>query len=369
MDNRERFLAAIKREQPDRVPYFDLGYNEESIINIGKHFTSDIPEKKFLVDYAPEEAIQLLNVLVTFIRELDIDAINSVFFTGRARIPDTDDLLEDRYGVIYKMTEHGEPFPVDGPVKQPDDLKDFRIMKADRLDLLMLDYLRATAPERAVCVTLPGTFRFSWSVMGRMESLLHNYVINPEFCLQLARITTDFVKEIIELSIEAGADVIIMEGDLAFKTNTLMSPDHYRKFLKPFHHEACEIAHKRGIPIIKHSDGNLWPILDDLVEAGFDGIHPIQPQSMEIQDAKKHLRGKACVLGNIDCTYLLPFGEKEEVVDSVKETIKKAAPGGGYILSSSNSIHPGCKSENVIAMFEAAKKYGSYPITIDDVSS
>ncbi len=62
--------------------------------------------------------------------------------------------------------------------------------------------------------------------------------------------------------------------------------------------------------------------------------------------------------------YDLPFGEKEAVVESVKETIRQAAPGGGYILSSSNSIHPGCKGENVIAMFEAAKKYGVYPLSI-----
>jgi uroporphyrinogen decarboxylase len=70
------------------------------------------------------------------------------------------------------------------------------------------------------------------------------------------------------------------------------------------------------------------------------------------------------VLGNIDCTYLLPFGEKEAVVKWVKETIHQAAPGGGYILSSSNSIHPGCRGENVIAMFEAAKKYGVYLLNI-----
>ena len=115
---------------------------------------------------------------------------------------------------------------------------------------------------------------------------------------------------------------------------------------------------------MKHTDGNVWPILDDLLEVGFDGIHPIQPQCMEIQDVKKHLRGKACVLGNIDCTYLLPFGTKEEVAESVRDTLRKTAPGGGYILSSSNSIHPGCKGENVVTMFEAAKEYGTYPLQI-----
>jgi uroporphyrinogen decarboxylase len=107
-----------------------------------------------------------------------------------------------------------------------------------------------------------------------------------------------------------------------------------------------------------------WPILNDLLEVGFDGIHPIQPQSMDIAKVKEHMRDKACVLGNIDCTYLLPFGTKEEVVEAVKDTLRKAAPNGGYILSSSNSIHPGCKGENVIAMFEATKKYGRYPLAV-----
>jgi uroporphyrinogen decarboxylase len=273
-------------------------------------------------------------------------------------------LAKDRYGIVYKVTKHGEPFPVDGPVKEPSDLKKFKAMIPDHADFAMLQFIRATLPERVVLLTLPGTFRFSWSVLGGMEKLLLHYVINPGFCLELARITTDFAKAVVEIAIKEGAEVIVLEGDLAFKTNTLMSPDQYRKFVKPFHREIVDTAHQMGVPIIKHTDGNLWPILEDLLEAGFDGIHPIQPQSMEIQKVKEHLKGKACVLGNIDCTYLLPFGTKEEVAESVKETIRKAAPGGGYILSSSNSIHPGCKGENVVAMFEAAKKYGTYPIQI-----
>jgi len=122
------------------------------------------------------------------------------------------------------------------------------------------------------------------------------------------------------------------------------------------------MAHKQDVPMIKHSDGNIWMILDDLIEAGFKAFHPIEPQCMEITKVKKHLTGKACIFGNIDCMHLLTFGTKEEVAASVKETIQKVATGGGYILCSSNSIHPGCKGENVITMFEAAKKYGAYPI-------
>ena len=71
------------------------------------------------------------------------------------------------------------------------------------------------------------------------------------------------------------------------------------------------------------------------------------------------MAGRACVLGNIDCRNLLPYGTQEEVERAVKETIEQAAPGGGYVLSSSNSIHPGCKPENYLAMVRAAHKYGT----------
>jgi len=362
MNNRERFLTALKLGQPDRVPIFDLGFNEESILNVGKYFTSDLPENKSMLDCTIQELVKLFGIQVKFTRELDLDALNTVFFTGRSRIPGTKDLARDRYGVVYKVTRHGEPFPVDGPIKDPGDLKKFKAMVPDHADFALLQYVRAVLPERVVLLTLPGTFRFSWSLLGSMEKLLLYYVLNPDFCLQLARIATDFAKGVVEVAINEGAEVIILEGDLAFKTNTLMSPDQYRKFIKPFHQEICETAHRREIPIIKHTDGNIWPVLNDLLEVGFDGIHPIQPQSMDIKEVKEYLTGKACVLGNIDCTYLLPFGTEEEVIESVKETIGKAAPGGGYILSSSNSIHPGCKGENVIAMFKAAREYGTYPI-------
>ena len=81
---------------------------------------------------------------------------------------------------------------------------------------------------------------------------------------------------------------------------------------------------------------------------------------MDIEEVKSHLAGRACILGNIDCRDLLPFGTEEEVERVTRETIEKAAPGGGYIISSSNSIHPGCKPENYIAMVRAAHKYGGY---------
>jgi uroporphyrinogen decarboxylase len=166
---------------------------------------------------------------------------------------------------------------------------------------------------------------------------------------------------VINIAFKKGADFIACEGDLAHNPGPLMSPSHYDKFIGPYHKEICTHVHKQGGKIVKHSDGNLTPLIPGLLDAGFDGLHPIQPQCMDIGDTKRRFGSRACIIGNIDCSYLLVFGTQEDVKQSVKETIIKAAPGGGYIISSSNSIHPGCKPENYLAMVEAARVYGQYP--------
>jgi uroporphyrinogen decarboxylase len=180
----------------------------------------------------------------------------------------------------------------------------------------------------------------------------------------LGRIATDYILEVIDKAAALGADIFALDGDLAFNQTTLMSPAQYERFVFPFHQEIVARAHERGLKIVKHSDGNMGPIMEYIVAAGFDGFHPNQPQCMDIGEMKARFGDRLCLLGNIDCTYLLPFGTEAEVEASVKETIAKVAPGGGYIISSSNSIHPGCKPENYLAMVKAAHKYGTYPITI-----
>ncbi len=363
MDNRERFLKALRLEEPDRVPYTDY-FDVESILKIGKLFTSGLPDLKHAIDYTLDETYKLYDIQFNFMRELDLDAVYQGFSSGEKRIPERADIVKDRYGIVYQISFHGESFVVDGPVHDPSDLKKLKAMEPQDSDFRLLEYARKKVPEKVFLFGMGDPFKWSWRLLGGMEKLLVNYIENPDFCLQLARIATDFLKEVMEIAIEKGADVIFMDGDLADNRTTLMSPDHYRKFIKPFYHEICGNAHRRGVPILKHSDGNIGPILDDLLESQFNGIHPFEPTCMNIEEAKEHLKGRACVLGNIDCASLLPFGTEEEVIESVKDTIKKVAPGGGYILTSSNSIHPGCKAENVIAMFKAAKKYGTYPIQI-----
>ena len=363
MSGKERILCALNNGQPDRVPVFEMGFNEASIVNLGKHFTDDVPPIQHIYDMPPEQQPRYLEVLALILKELGNDGISTVFITKKERLDEH--RVVDKYGTISLLSEEGEPIPVEGPIQSPQDLAKVADMAPDPLDYMMLAYMVSTmGKDVAHFFTIPDPFRFSWQLRGAMEKLLLDYMRAPDFALELGRITNEFCKAALEMAADTGADVVALEGDLAFNTNTLMSPDHYRYFVKPFHAQIVQTAHARGMKIIKHSDGNLWPILDDLLEVGFDGIHPIQPQSMDIGEVKRHLQGKAAVVGNIDCSFLLPFGTEQEVDQTVRQTIATAAPGGGYIISSSNSIHPGVKPKNYIAMVKAARKYGAYPIDL-----
>ena len=345
------------------VPIFDFAFNEASIINVGGHFTSDLPDLKPFIDCSPDELRQYFDAYIRIVEALDLDAMVVIFSAGGQRIEPGSDRFIDDLGTTYMLSEHGDPFPVGGPLKAPSDLRHFRLPDpAQYFDLF--DYVRKRLPQRAVIYCVPGPFKLSWNLTGSMEKLLLAYGMQADFCLDLARLTTDFAKTLIDLAIDHGADAILLDGDVAAQKTTLMSPAHYRKYLKPYHRECVACAHARNIPIFKHTDGNFWKIMDDFLDLGFDGLHPIQPQCMDINEVRDYVAGRVSLLGNIDCSQLLPSGTEAEVVRSVKERIAGLAPDGGYILSSSNTIHPGCNPANVIAMFRTAREFGSYPIAI-----
>ena len=360
MNSKERILTALDKGQPDKVPIFELYINESSIINLAKILMPEAVQIEAGKDRFGEESDEVLDLYCSLVEELGLDATCTNFSIGIEHIGG--DRGKDKYGTVYLLSEHGEPTPVDGPIKTPEDLVGFdMVSKLEASDFERVKYvIDKVGKDKAHFVSITDPFKVSWRRRGSMQNLLMDYILNPKMVHDLARIGTDFDKAAIDMIAGIGADVITMPGDLAGEYTTIMSPEHHREYIKPYHKEVVDYAHQKGLKIVKHTDGNLWPILDDLLEAGFDGIHPIQPQCMDIGEVKTYLAGKMCVLGNIDCRNLLVSGTKEEVEEAVKETIEKAAPGGGYILSSSNSIHPNCKPENYIAMVRATHKYGIY---------
>ena len=102
-----------------------------------------------------------------------------------------------------------------------------------------------------------------------------------------------------------------------------------------------------------------------VIDAGVDGIHPIDPMAgMDMGEAKAKFGDKVCLLGNVSCAFVLVTGSVEEVRQETKEVIRKGAKGGGFICTSSNSIHSAVKPENYVAMVKAIREYGRYPISL-----
>ncbi len=360
MNGKERMQTALSLGVPDAVPVWELGYNESSIRGIASFFLdeADLPSDKVLADMDGEDKVKIIAALAAFVRELDIDGVTAFNMMPRERVDK--DHVRDAMGVVSHLSPLGEPHPVSGPIKEPSDLDSFKIRKPEQSDLLMLDALKSSLPGQSIAFDTQGPFRLGWGLLASMEKMLMSYLLEPEFVHRLSRMITDYCLELLDMAIERGADWILLDGDLAFNAGPLMSPKHYREFIMPYHADICELVHKKGRKIAKHSDGDIEPIIPALIEAGFDGIHPIQPQNMDIGKIKEKYGKQLCLLGNIDCAHLLVSGSESEVEQTVRETIETAAPGGGYIISSSNSIHPEVKPQNYIAMVKAAKKYGRY---------
>jgi uroporphyrinogen decarboxylase len=361
MTGKERMLTALECKKPDRVPVFELAYNEPSIIGIASHFTDKLPPVKPAAEMEPEELLLTFEALALFIDELEIEGVTTRVLEQQE--PLGNGYFKNSWGVVLKQNPFGLAFPMEGPIKERADLTLYSPPKVDAdIDLMMLGMAKGRlGANHAVVFAAHDCFGPSWRLRGGLEHLLVDYMDNPQLAHDLARMTIEHSKELVSAAIDAGADAIVLEDDLAFNTNTLMSPAQFDEFISPYQKEIVDLIHEKGAKAIKHTDGNIWPILDRLIANGFDGIHPLQPQAgMDLKKVKAHCSGRICMLGNIDCIDLLPSGTEEEVEEAVKKAIDDAGAGGGYIISSSNTIHPGCKPENYIAMVHAARKYGVY---------
>ncbi len=104
------------------------------------------------------------------------------------------------------------------------------------------------------------------------------------------------------------------------------------------------------------------PVLEEFLEfCEFDGINPIEPQCMDMGEVKRKYGKRLYIKGNVDITWVIPFGTELEVRKDVRRAIDQGAMDGGYIISESNSFHPNCKFENILTYVDEAKKYGKYP--------
>lgn len=340
MNGYQRMMAALRREEPDRIPVWELIINRPVIEALyGDISYSDFVEKE------------------------DHDGI-TVRENGRITERISDMQYRDEWGIVWTMRPSGAIAASSHPIKTEADLDRYTPPDPDadyRLDSLKRAVARFKG-RKAIVFLCHDAFEFSHYLRG-MDNLLIDYLTNPGVVKRLAKVVIDYKKRIMERAIDEGADIALTGDDYAWKAAPIMSPQLFKELVLPYLQQVVDVATSKGVPFIKHTDGNLWPILDMVVDTGIDALHPIEPVAgMDIGEVKEKYGDRITLVGNIDCSGLLTRGTEQDVVEAVKETIAKAGVGGGYILASSNSIHSGVNPWNYRAMVLAAREYGKYPL-------
>ena len=268
------------------------------------------------------------------------------------------------WGDIRRITEVGTHCPISGIIRKAEDLEDF--VPPDPFEEGRLDPFIGAFETVGDSVPIIGmvhdAFEIPWMMRGGIPTLLKDYYQNPSLAKRLAEMSIRFNVEMAKRMIDEGAFAIISGDDYAFKSGPMMAPKSFKEFVLPYLKRLVNDVHGRGAYFIKHTDGNIWQILEPLLRVKIDGLHPIEGQAdMDLTKVKHKLSGKVVTLGNVDCGHILQFGNIEDTARDVKRCMEAAAPGGGYVITSSNTIHPFVKPENFVAMVKAAHRYGKYP--------
>lgn len=168
--------------------------------------------------------------------------------------------------------------------------------------------------------------------------------------------------EFAKIMADAGADTALMCADYCFNDGPFLSPKMFREFVTTYLAMAVAGMRELGIYTVKHTDGDIMPILDQLVDARPHAIHSIDPQAgVGLKEVKALVGDKVALCGNVHCA-MLHNGTIPEIVEDSKRALRDGMPGGGYFFCTSNTPFKGMPLENYLAMLEVRKELGRYDV-------
>jgi uroporphyrinogen decarboxylase len=338
MTSEERILTVLQRQVPDRVPHFE-----------------------WLVDHRVREALVPGNTGHNdFAVKMGHDAVLVDPIFKKEKIGSDRWLSEWGYVTQDTPEEHG--IEVESPIKT---LEDFEIYTPPdphapgRMDAIK-SAVQKYQGDKAVIVHLNDVFSLPRYLMG-MENLLMAIVMEPELVRGLVELSVAINLELAKDVAAAGVKIVYTGDDYAYTKGPLMSPKHFREFFYPGLCRVVQGFKDLGLYVIKHTDGNIWPLMDMIIDSGIDCLDPIDPiAGMDLAEVKTKYGDRVALKGNVDCAQLLTFGTPTEVVAATKVALEQGMPDGGFILSSSNSIHSAVKPENYAAMLHTLQGFGQY---------
>jgi uroporphyrinogen decarboxylase len=376
MTPKERVIAALRHIEPDQVPTGENavdGRLVEQILGRQTLFNMGMKELEALWDGRREEVVHdYCTAHVDLARNLEWDYVRVPFVPAatppqRPRMTGPHSWIDPEGFEVHFNPDAGnvivrKQFPNLTVDDLPDPEEPFTV---DTTQLEAIRYAVKELGETHFIIgrsPLDGTF--PWLETVGIEEFLVSMVTNPDFVHSAIDVYVTHSIEYFKAMKDAGVDAIMTTDDYCDNRGPMMGKNLFRKFILPGIRRQSEAIHGLGLYFIKHTDGNLWDILGDLIDSGIDGWHGIQPRiGMDPALLKERFGDKLCFFGGVDCDTLIA-GTPETVREEVRYAIRHAGPGGGLVITNSNVIQPGTQLENYYGMRNAIREYGRYPITL-----
>ncbi|RJR22746.1 MAG: hypothetical protein C4582_06165 [Desulfobacteraceae bacterium] len=347
----ERFMTTLHCEEPDRVP-------------LGDWHVDKLPKEAFL-----GRKVASLKDQIEFWHRAGFDFITSSSgILEPVRAPEG---TTTRGEALH--TEYGDKVPREWAQEHEGMIRDWETFEkhkwpsVDEFDLSQWDYFDKNLPKGMKAVLLLGkVYTTAWMFMGAsafFDALDTNEELIAAIFDKIGSIQYETFLRVVEHPC-IGAS--LHPDDIAHNTGLLVHPRHLKKYVYPWYKKMGDVSREKGLGFIFHSDGDCTEAMEDLITCGFHGFNPIQPNAMDIEEVKRRWGKRMCLIGNINLDSTLTLGKPEDVRAEVYERIRTIAPGGGYMVASSNSVTDYVPLENMKAMFEATFEFGRYPIDLKE---
>ena len=337
LTNREWIKSTLTGNHGLAVPY-NFMFSPPAVNRLEKHYqTSDIAK--------------YLNMPIS----INVPNSIKVFFADPDIYGPT---IKDEFGVTWSTNKIDRGSPIGPCLREPDFSKyKFPDAKASyRFDGLS-GWCRENRDNYTVIVI--GDLWERVTFMRGMEESLEDLMLNPVFIEELLDTLTELILETADVLFKTCTfDAVFVSDDYGVQRSMAMSPETWRRFIKPRLRKIYDFSHRHGRDVIHHSCGHIVPIIPDLIELGLDILHPIQPEAMDVYALKRQFGKDLTLCGGVRTQDLLPKGRPEEIRDEVKRLKETMGRGGRYILEPGITLLADVPEDNLVALVEEARVEG-----------
>jgi len=334
LDDKGWIRNSLAHQQPPKVP-FNLALSP--------------PARKLLVDHYGKADLE--TVIGMPMRFSGTETIKPLY----ASPDDFGDQAEDEFGVTWATSYIDRGSPV-GPCLPEPDLSRYGF--PDPTDASRFERLGGwtEANKGHFTVLWIGALWERATFMRGMEPLLLDLALNPEFVEELLHGLTEYILRTMEiLFARFEFDGVALSDDYGAERSMLMSPAHWRRFIKPRLVEIYELAKRHNRVVFHHSCGHIKPIIGEMIDIGLDILHPIQPEAMDVFQLKREFGADVTFCGGVRTQDLLPRGTPAQIREEVKRLQDVMGKAGGYILEPGITVQADVPLPNLLALIEAAQ--------------